>query len=103
MKKRCPRCESDFIRSYTKTQYFIKSVACFFLILFCWWAFNAMQDEKDVGLVVLLTLLGSPCLAFLSLILGVYYGTKGFLIKETNYKCEYCKHKFVVPFIQTDT
>jgi Fe2+ transport system protein B len=98
MKKRCPKCKSDFIRSYTRTKYFIKSAVCFLLIVLCWIEFNALQNEKDVDQAVLLGLLGSPCLAVLSLIFGIYYGIKGFLIKEINYKCEYCKHTFIVPF-----
>jgi transposase-like protein len=99
MKVKCPKCKSDFVRSYTKRKYFIKSIACFLVIVLCWVEFIGLLKEDDIDPVIIIGLLGSPCLAVFSLISGVYFAIKGFSAKETKYKCEYCKNKFITPYV----
>lgn len=99
MKVKCPKCKSDFVRSYTRRKYFIKSIVCFLVIVLCWIEFAGLLKENDIDPVIIIGLVGNPCLAVLSLISGIYLAVKGFSARETKYKCEYCKNRFITPFV----
>jgi hypothetical protein len=50
--------------------------------------------DDDLGPITITGMISGIFSFLLSLILLVYYLVKGSLIKETSYKCGYCKNKF---------
>jgi len=93
MRLQCPNCKSDNVTIYSKKKYFIKSVICFIIILFCYLEFSSLAGENDIDPVIIIGVLGSIILSTLALIFGIYYFIKAVKAKETIYKCDHCKNK----------
>jgi hypothetical protein len=102
MQIHCPNCKIASPRKYSKRIYFIKAAVCLAVIVLCYFEFNSLYKEKDVDPPILVGLLVSPIMALASFIFGGIFFIKGLLIKNSFYKCRYCKHSFTDGFLSEE-
>ena len=93
MKKLCPRCKSDYITTYSRLRYFVKTIICAAIILGCYLEYKSLRAGY-LDSIVVAGVVGCLILSGVALCFGVSYLIKGIFIKETNYYCNHCKHKF---------
>ena len=93
MKFQCPKCKSSNITVRSKSKYFRNSAICLVVIVLCYLEFNGLSEESDVDRAVLLVFFMAAGTSILCLVGSFYYFIKALLIKETIYKCEYCKSR----------
>lgn len=98
---RCPKCKSKNVKVISRRRYFLKSAACAIIALPYWFLLLSLKEQDIPEPPATIMLLVILILSFPLAVYGLYCFISGILIKQTSYKCRYCKNRFHDPFFDT--
>ncbi|ASU33767.1 hypothetical protein [Mucilaginibacter xinganensis] len=98
--KKCPECKSRNIKIKSRRRYFLKSALCALIVLPYWLLLVNLKEEdipEPPATIMLVLLL---ILSFLLAGYGLYCCVMSVVIKQTSYRCRYCKSRFHTPVLE---
>ena len=102
IKQQCPNCKSFNVKVFSKQKYFRRAaillaiaIVCFLLMFYLYDYLNKYDNGSFDDRAGILSILLYAVICFFSGGLGMYFLIRGLFIKNTYYKCRYCKYKSV--------
>ncbi|MDP9080565.1 MAG: hypothetical protein M3O71_24330 [Bacteroidota bacterium] len=92
--QKCPECKSRNIKIISRRRYLLKSAVCAIVVLPYWLLVLNLKDDDIPDPPAGIMLLAFLAFTIPVAVYGVYFLVRALLIKQTSYKCRYCKNKF---------
>jgi len=100
-KPQCPKCKSLNVEVNSKRKFFLSAVL-YAVVVVIFVIPCVLIDDKDIDGLIPLGLVCFLIIAAIALLAFLYNLIRGLIVKQTIYKCRYCKNKFGIDLQSTN-